>query len=140
WVLTFAASDMKRTIGAAPAFLTAVRVFHAFEIGQHIGKSPTLRTHFSPMIKIACMPTHIDHAIDGGGPAQYLAAWCDELPAAKMRLRLGRETPVISFHIHGERQSRGHLDQRANIRATKFHDNNGMFAVFRQAIGHSRTR
>ena len=45
-IVTFAALHVKRAAGAAPAFLSAARIFHALEIGQHIGIGPAARTAF----------------------------------------------------------------------------------------------
>ncbi len=56
-----------------------------------------------------------------------------------MRLWFGGKAPVIGFHIHGEGKGGWHLNQRANVRAAKFNDNNRVPAIFRQPVGHSRT-
>src|SRR5262245_55987555 len=56
--------DMQRTAGAAPALLAAMRGFHALEVGKHVGESPAGRTLPGPVIEVAGVTAHIDHAVD----------------------------------------------------------------------------
>src|SRR5690606_12916894 len=65
-IVASAALDIERAIGAAPAFLTALRILHPFEIGQHIGIGPAARAAFRPIIVILGVAAHIDHAVDRG--------------------------------------------------------------------------
>ena len=66
WVAAGTAGNMQRPVGA-PEFRTrsAVRIFHPFEIGQHVRIGPTIRPHFGPGVIVAGMPPDIDHAVDG---------------------------------------------------------------------------
>ncbi len=138
-IVALAALDVERAIGAAPAILSAMRVFHALEIGQHIGIGPAARAVFRPVVVIPGVAAHIDHAVDRGRPAQHLAARRYEAAPADMRFRLGGKAPVIGFHVHGEGEGGRHLDQRADIRHAIFYDDHRITPVFRQAIGHGRT-
>ncbi|WP_443089272.1 hypothetical protein, partial [Xylophilus sp.] len=55
-VITATTLNMQRTIGTAPAFLSAVGIFHPLEVGQYIGIGPAARATFRPVIVIACVP------------------------------------------------------------------------------------
>ncbi|MND38723.1 hypothetical protein D3C80_294320 [compost metagenome] len=136
-IVASATLNMQRTIRSAPAVLSAMRVFHSLEIGQHIGIGPAARATLRPVIVIAGMATHIDHAVDRRRAANHFATRRDQAASTNMRLGLGRKSPIISFHIHGEGESGRHLDQRSDVRSAKFDHDNRMSAVFGEAIGHS---
>ena len=133
-----AAPHMQRAVAAAPAILAAVCVLHALEIGEHVGEGPAGRALFGPVVEVARMAAHIDHAVDRRRAADHLAARRGQHAAAEMRLRLGRKAPVVEAHVHRERQRRRHLDERADIAAAKFDDDDAMLAVLRQAVGQGR--
>ena len=101
-ILAGAALDVKRAVRAAPAALAAMRVLHALEIGQDVGKAPAGRAGLGPVVEVAGVAAHIDHAVDGGRAAQDLAARRGKHAAAEMRLRLGGKAPVVEAHIHRE--------------------------------------
>ena len=133
-----AALDVERPVGAAPSVLAALGVLHALEIGEHVGEGPARRALLGPVVEVARMAAHIDHAVDGGGAAEHLAARGCEHAAAEMRLRLAGEPPVVAAHVERDRQRRRHLDQRAEIAAAIFDDDDRMLAVLRQAVGERR--
>ncbi len=133
-----AALDVERSVGAAPAVLAALGVLHALEIGEHVGEGPAGRALLGPVVEVVRMAAHIDHAVDGGGAAEHLAARRGQHAAAEMRLGLAGETPVVAAHVERDRQRRRHLDQRTEIAAAIFDDDDRMLAVLRQAIGERR--
>jgi len=55
---------MHGAILSPPAFLAAVTVFHALEIGLHMAEAPALGAHFLPGVEILGVPPDIDHAVD----------------------------------------------------------------------------
>ncbi len=128
---------MQRSIGAAPAFLAAdpaalMRGFHPFEIGQHIGERPAIRTLLGPVVEVARMPAHKHHAVDRGRSADHLATRCREPAIVEIWLGLGGVAPVIMAHVHRVGERRRHLDERAEIRAAMFDDDHRMLAVLAQ--------
>src|SRR5690606_21463443 len=61
-----AAPHVQRSVVAAPAVLAALRVFHALEIGQYVGVAPARRSLLGPVVEVAGVAAHIDHAVDRG--------------------------------------------------------------------------
>ena len=97
-------------------------MLHPLEIGQYVGIGPTRSPHLGPMIKIAGMAADIDHAIDAGRSAQYLAARGSEHAAPQIRLGFGLKAPVIAGHVHRITQGRWHLNERPGISAAMLND------------------
>ena len=126
---------MHRPVGAAPAFLAVDRTLHALEIGEHVGERPAGRALLGPMVEVAGVTAHIDHAVDRRRAADHLAARRGENAAAEMRLGLGRKAPVVEAHAHRERQRGRHLDERAGVAAAILDDDDAVPAVLRQAVG-----
>ena len=130
---------MHGAVGAAPAFLAAMGIFQALEIGQHMAVAPALGPHFLPGVEIPGVAPDIDHAVDRGRAAHDLAARRGQPAPAQMGFGLGFKAPVIGVHVHGVGQGRGHLDEGAAVAAAEFEDKNGVLAVLRQAVGHDRS-
>ena len=128
------ARHVQRAIGAPPrrvaAMAAIVPAFHPLVIGQHIGIGPAPRAAVVPVIEIARMAAHVDHAVDRGGAADHLAARAGEAAAPEMRLWVGAEAPIIEGHVHRVAQRRGHLDEGAGIRPAIFQHQNAVSAAF----------
>ena len=129
---------MQRAVAAPPCGVATmaaiVPAFHAFEVGQYIGKGPTRGAHVRPSIKVARVPAHIDHAIDRGGATDDLAARTHQATPAKMRLRLALKAPVVTAHVHRIAERRRHLDKRAGVAAAVF-DHDDRITRLTQPVG-----
>ena len=140
-VLARPAADVQRPFVAAPgriaAIMAPVPLLHPLEIGQNIGIAPARRALLGPMIIIARMAPHIDHAIDAGRSADHLAARCGQPPPVQMRFRLRLKAPVVNPHIHRIGQRARHLDERPDIAAAML-DHDHAFARLGQPVGHRR--
>ena len=138
--VALAAGDMQRSAFAAPIGIAAlaalVPILHAQKIGQHIGVGPPFRPALGPMVVIACMATHIDHAIDRGGATDHLAAGAGQLPPAQMRLWFRAIPPIIEGHIHRIGECAGHLNEWSRIAAPIFEHDHGILTIFRQPGRH----
>ena len=97
------------------------------------------RALFGPVVEIMRVAAHIDHGVDGRRAADHLAAWRHQPASAEMRFRLGRKTPVVMRHVHGDRQCRRHLDQRSGVGAAELDDDDRVLAVLGQTVGHGRS-
>ena len=79
---------------------------------------PALSSLCGPLIKVASMPAHVDHAIDRGGATQYLSPRAVEASPVKAGLRSRLEKPVESLIIHRIRQGAGHADEQVSVATT----------------------
>src|SRR5262249_54401167 len=64
------------------------------KIGPHVVPRPPGRADLSPMIIIACLAEHIDHAVDRRGPADHLAARIVQDTPVEPRFCLRLKQPV----------------------------------------------
>src|SRR6185437_16894049 len=69
-------------------------ILMALEYGQHIVPAPARQAKLAPAVVVRRLAAHVDHAVDGRGTAQNLAAGIIELPAAEPRLALRRQQPI----------------------------------------------
>lgn len=92
-VVARAARDVQRAASTAPAPVAAVStgvpMLHPFEIGQHVGISPALRTAVGPAVIVLRVAAHINHAIDRTGPADHFSTGCRQTAIVEVRLWLG---------------------------------------------------
>ncbi len=129
------ALHMQRSIRATPALFTAMAVFHALEIRQHIRIGPALRAELFPAIEILGMAAHVNEAVNGGGAADDLATWGGDAAIIEIGLGFGEITPIVALHAHRPGESRRHLDERAEIGTAGLYDDDGIATIFRQAVG-----
>ena len=137
-VLPPTAGDVERPVRPPPAHLAFVARLQAQKIGHHVGVGPAVGALIGPMVVVARMAAHVDHAVDGARPADDLAARAGQLPPAEMRLRLGPIAPVVTAHVHGNAERRRHLDQRARVGPAELHHQDRVVAVLREPRGHGR--
>ena len=125
-----AAGHVKGTAPAAPRGIAAVPpvvpVLQPLVVGQDVGIAPAVRAHLGPGVEVAGVAAHVDHAVDGGRPADHLAARGDKDPSAQVRLRLGLQAPVVAAHVHRIGQRARHLDEGARVGAAVLDHQNGV--------------
>src|SRR5262249_29169942 len=61
---------------------------------QHVVPTPSREADLAPMVIVGGWAAHVDHGVDGGGPADPLAARISEAAPIEPRLGLGLEHPV----------------------------------------------
>ena len=134
-----AARDVQRAGTAAPPFLAAMARLGTNEIRENVTIRPAAGAHLLPGVEVAGMAAHVDHAVDGRRAADDLAARRRQAAAAEGGLRLGAEAPVVERHVHGVGERRGHLDERADVGAAVFEDEDRVAAVLAQPVRHRGT-
>ena len=80
-----------RAVGLVGAL---VEVLGAGEGGQHVVPAPAGVAELAPVVVVARLAAHVDHAVDRRAAAQHPAARIVERAAVEARLRLGLEAPV----------------------------------------------
>ena len=74
----------------------------ALEVGQHVVPGPAGIAQLAPLVVVARLAAHVDHAVDRGAAAQHLAARIVERAAVEAGLGLGLEAPVgarVADHV-----------------------------------------
>ncbi len=71
-----------------------VEVFRLPEEWQHIVPAPALAAHLAPLVVVAGLAAHIDHAVDRGAAAKHLAARIADGATVQARLGFRLEAPV----------------------------------------------
>ena len=80
---------------AVPGVGAQVVVFVQLEIGQALRPAPTVvASKLGPLVVVAGLAPHVNHAVDAGAPAQHLAAGVAQLAAVEARFGLGLVKPV----------------------------------------------
>src|SRR5690606_15573149 len=64
------------------------------EGGEHVVPRPARVAELAPVVVVARLPAHIDHAVDGGAAAQNLATRILQLASVEPRLARRLEPPV----------------------------------------------
>src|SRR5262249_49281761 len=71
-------------------------VFRLLEVRQHAGPVPALAAALAPAVIIGGMAAHVDHAIEGTGAAQHLAARLIGGAVVESGDRFALELPVVA--------------------------------------------
>ena len=136
----FSPGHRQRTACAMKRIGAIDKVFRAFEIGQHLRKRPPVQPHLPPLVIIAWMPPHIDHAVDRRRPTQPLATRLPQAPSVHMRLGLGPETPVVHRFLLDQRAHPGrHPHQHRRVWPAGFQHQHFHLRVFAQPRRQHRT-
>ena len=130
-----AAGDVQGAVRSPPPRFAAVGVLHAPEIGKHVRETPAGGAHRLPGVEIATVAAHVDHAVDGGGATDHLAAGTLQTAAAERRLRLRPVAPVVAAHVHGIGKGSRHLNERSEIRAAVFEQQHAHRGILAQPVG-----
>ena len=139
-VLQGPAAHLQFALSAAVLIRPFRPLLGATKVRQHMAIGPARGALFLPAFKILWVAAREHHPIDRGRTAQHLAARRVHPAAAKSRLRLGVIAPVVLVHVHGNRQSRGHLNVKRAVRATVLKHQDGVGAVLAQTIGQHASR
>ena len=115
-------------------------IFGAHEIRQHFPKRPARIAGALPIVIIPGISPHIDHAVDGTGPAQHLAARRVDAPVARMRLRHRGETPVQALMFEQPQQPQRDMDQGIRVTRTGFDQADLIARVLGKTVGQHATR
>ncbi len=131
----------------APFAARAVRLVRAMdeilvlpEKRQHIIPAPTLVAELSPLVVVARLAAHIDHAVDRRAAAQHLAARIVDGSSAQAGLRLGLEAPVGARVVHAIEIADRDVDPQVIVLAAGFQQQHGNLRIGGQAVGEQAAR
>src|SRR5262249_59339704 len=88
--------NLERTADPVPGILAARLVFRLLEVRQHAGPVPALAAALAPAVIIGGMAAHVDHAIEGTGATQHLAARLIGGAVVESGDRFALELPVVA--------------------------------------------
>jgi len=108
--------DRQLTARGVELVRAANLVLGTLEVGQHVGVAPALVAQRSPVVVVGAVAAHIDHRVDGAGPAEGPAARLVALPAVQSGLRHRLVGPVEVAGRHRTQKSRRDVDQRRAVR------------------------
>src|SRR5690606_6167758 len=131
--------DAERPLAAVKGAVAVLVAFGALEIGQHIGKTPTLKAELAPEIVVARMAADVDHAVDRGRPAKHLAARPEELAVVQIGLAFGVVVPVDKVGSDELADARRHMDEKIRILAARLQQQNLVIRILRQPAGENAT-
>src|SRR5262245_41808054 len=69
--------------------------FRLNEVRQYLGVAPTRGTPRRPFVIVGAMAANVDHRIHGTRSAEHAPSRQVHAPIVEMRLRLGREVPIV---------------------------------------------
>ena len=79
----------------------ALAPFAAQEMRQHVVPAPARVAELAPVVVVGGLAAHVDHAVDGRGTADHLAARVAQRSPVQARHRLGAIAPVGPRVAHG---------------------------------------
>ncbi len=100
---------LQRSIRPMQIISPAHIAFGLFEVRQDGGPIPAFAAQIGPFVVVLLVPPHIQHRIDGRGPAQRLTARLKPPPPVQPRLRDCPKSPVVDLGTtrnHCSNQSR----------------------------------
>ena len=124
----------QRTVATTKVVGAGLPCLSAAEIGQAVAVAPSGCAESFPMVEVAPVPAHIDHAVDGRGTAKHLAARAIEPPAVEPRLRLRDIAPVAAPALHCQREGGRHSQDQAAVTSAGFDEQHAQPTCGRQSI------
>ena len=125
----------QRPVAAPVVVVAGAPGLGAAEIGQAIAVAPVGGAALLPLVKVAGVAAHIDHAVDRRRAADHLAARAVKPAAVHMGFWLGLELPVVALHVHRDRQRGRHLDEDAAVAAAGLEHEDAARRVLGEAVG-----
>src|SRR5687768_13208751 len=126
----------------APFAARAVRLVRAVHIilvlaeeRQHVVPAPALVAELAPLVIVARLAAHVDHAVDRGAAAQHLAARIIDRAPAEPRFGFGLEAPVGARVAHAIEIADRDVDPEVVILAAGFEQQHGDIGIGGQAVG-----
>ena len=110
-------------------------LFHAAEIGEHVGVAPAAVAELRPGVEIHGLAAVVDVAVDGAGAAERLAARGEDAPPARPRARLHAVEPVHALVVVGLDEAGGDVDVGVPVARARLQHAHAGRAVRRQPVG-----
>jgi hypothetical protein len=111
-------------------------VLVAAEGGQHVVPAPgVVAGDLCPLLVVARLAAHVDHAVDAAAAAQRLAARVAQLAAVQARVGLGLVEPVGARVADAVEVAHGDVDPVVVVLAAGLHEQHAVLGVGGQAVG-----
>ncbi len=111
---------IERAVGTVEGVGTALVVFRAFEVRQHVVIGPAGVALRRPVVVVIAVAAGVNHGVHRTGAAQHLAAWLVTTAAIQTGLRHGIKLPV-GLPILGDQGQPGRaVDQHAAVGGAGF--------------------
>ena len=130
-------ADEQRPALAAPVIAARLGILHRAVGAQTLVPAPA-RRHLPPFFVIRPVAANIDHGVDAGRAAQYLAAWPEIALPGKARVRLGKVAPVDGRVMEQLAIAQRQMDIKPPVRPPRLQHRHLMLARCRQPIGQHR--
>ena len=117
-------------VGAAPVVLVAQEVRHA------VLPTPRIVTgELRPLVVVARLAAHVDHAVDAGAAAEHLAARIAQRAAVQPGVRVGTEQPVGARIADAVEVTHRHVDPQVIVVAAGLDQQHALPRIGTQPIG-----
>ncbi|MNM56091.1 hypothetical protein D3C81_672460 [compost metagenome] len=135
-------ADMQRTVAAVQGIAGQPGVvLAAAEVGQHVVEAPALATQCRPVIVVAAMAAHVQHAVDRRTAPQATPPGLVRAPAVQSGLRLGVVRVVARPGLgHGVGKANGRPHREVVVMRARLEQRHGRAPVFGQPCGHGAAR
>ena len=111
-----------------------------FKVFQTRLPAPTrVASEFGPVVVVARLSTHVNHAVDTGAPTQDLAPGIAQRTAMKPRFGLGLVEPIGAGVAYAVQIAHGDVDPVVVVFATGFYEQDLEAGVGTQAVGQEAT-
>ncbi|MNT32569.1 hypothetical protein D3C72_1684600 [compost metagenome] len=129
-----------RKTGAGIAFVVQPpMVFVTLEVAQgFIPAPPGVAGQLGPMVVIARLAAHVDHAVDAGAAAQGLAARVEQAAAVEAGLGLGLVEPVGARVANAVQIAHGDVDPVVIVAPARFDQQHAVARIGREAVAQQR--
>ena len=114
-----------------------VVVFVRLEVGQAGVPAPVgVARQLCPLVVVARLAAHVDHAVDAGAAAQRLAARIAQAPPVEAGVGLGLVEPVGARVADAIEVAHRNVDPVVVVLAARFHQQHALGGIGREAVGH----
>ena len=116
-------------------------VFVQFEVGQAVVPAPALVARgLCPLVIVARLSAHVNHAVDAAAPAQNFAARVVQRAAIQASSRLGLVKPIGTRVAHAIQITHRNVDPVVVVFAPSFDQQHAHARIGRQAVGQQAAR
>ena len=130
----------ERPLPAPPLVGAREAGLHPLEVRQAVQVVPRLHARLGgPALVVQRVATLEDHPVDAAGATEHLAPGVVDAAVVHVRLGVGLVLPVVEPVPDGDRERRGHVDERvdAEVGAPRLEDQHRGAGIRRQTVGQS---
>ena len=131
-------AGIEGSAAASIAVLPADPALRAAKVGKASGVAPALRTLRHPVVEVAGMAAHVDHAIDGGRAPKHLPSSAVDASPIEVGFGLAPVAPVVAGLPHGNGEGRGHADEEPTVVGSCFEKKHPSLRIFAEPSSQHR--